>query len=164
MPLPERVLDACERANYRGGQWYVVFSQEQKEDYERAIYRFILLGVFQDYAIDYHYGGGEFVITPSRMRGNTLREHIVECYMAHIAAYQPDEAYLKAARKGLIEAVSHARTDRDYIMAAMDHLLRSFVYRVLEESRRRSTLIMLEAAKRGCVGGQHRCDRCRVSA
>lgn len=148
-----RVLDACERTNYRGGQWYVGFSQKQKEGYERAIYRFILLGVFQDYAIDYHYGGGEFVITPSHMRGNTLREHVVECYMAHIGAYQPDKAYLKAARKGLIEAVSHARTDRDYIMAAMDHLLRSFVYRVLEESRRRSTLIMLEAAKRAASAG-----------
>lgn len=140
------VLNACGRANYREGQWHVGFSKDGKEQMERAIYRFRLLGVFDGYAIDYQGNGGVFVIKPGSFGEGGLRGRVVESYMDYIRAYQPDGAYLDAARRNLLDAVKGAVNDRDFIMLAMRHLLSSFVYKVLEEGRRRATKTMLDAA------------------
>ncbi len=148
------VLGACGRENYRDGQWHVQFLKDEKETLERAIYRFRLLGVFDGYAIDYDgRGGGAFVINPSGFRGEALRSHIIESYMGYIRAYQSDEAYVDAARRNVLDAVQGAVNDRDFIMRTMRHLLSSFVYKVLEEGRRRATKTMLDAACRAADAG-----------
>lgn len=140
------VLDACGAKNYRGGQWFVPFPPNAKERRERAIYRFCILGVFEGYAIDYSSQNGIFVITPNNCGGEELRSHIVDSYLNYVKAYQPDSAYLDAARKNVLAAVGGAENDRDYIMRAMRHLLTDFVYKVLEEGRRRAVKTMLDAA------------------
>jgi hypothetical protein len=131
-----------------------------KEHMERAIYRFRLLGVFDGYAIDYDGRGGTFVIKPSDYRGNGLRNHLIKCYVDYIKAYQPDEAYLKTAKSGVLEVVSGAVNDRDFILRAMRHLLGNFVYKVLEEGRRRAAKTMLDAANIAAdAGGGDATDR-----
>lgn len=147
------VLSECGRHNWSGGQWHVRFLDDDKESMERAIYRFRILGVFDGYAIDYERRGGTFVIRPSGLRGSELRGHVIESYLAYIRAYQPDEAYLYAAERNLLDDVSGAVDDRDFIMLAMRHLLSSFVYKVLEEGRRRATKTMLDAANSAADAG-----------
>lgn len=147
------VLEACSRDNYRNGQWYVKFRRNEKESMERAIYRFRLLGVFDSYAIDYDGSGGVFVIKPSGFRGEGLRAHIIESYLEHIRAYQSDSAYIAATERNVLQAVSGAADDRDFIMRAMWHLLSGFVYTVLEEGRRRATRTMLDVACRAADAG-----------
>mgnify|MGYP002622938621 CR=1 FL=1 len=147
------VLNACGRNNWSEGQWHVQFLSDDKEPMERAIYRFRILGVFDGYAIDYNRSGGTFVIKPSGLKGSELRSHVVESYLDYIRAYQPDEAYLYAAERNLLDEVGGAVNDRDYIMRAMRHLLSSFVYKVLEEGRRRATKTMLDAANSAADAG-----------
>lgn len=156
-----QVLDACGRENYRDGQWHVQFLKDEKETLERAIYRFRLLGVFDGYAIDYDgRGGGTFVIKPSGFRGEALRSHIIESYIEYIRDYQSDEAYVDAAKRNVLDAVRGFSSDRDFIMRAMRYLLSSFVYKVLEEGRRRATKTMLDAACRAAdAGGEDATDR-----
>ena len=147
------VLNACGRHNWSEGQWHVRFLADDKEPMERAIYRFRILGIFDGYAIDYSRSGGTFVIKPSGLKGSELRRHVVESYLGYIGAYQPDEAYLFAAERNLLDEVSGAADDRDFIMRAMRHLLSSFVYKVLEEGRRRATRTMLDAANSAADAG-----------
>lgn len=157
LEMADSILSECGRDNWHEGQWYVPFNRENKESRERAIYRFRILGVFQDYAIDYtDFGSGSFVITPSLRKGKDLREHIINCYLGHVKAYQSDHAYLQAARTNLLAAVKNASDDREFIMAAMSHLLSNFVYKVLEEGRRRATLTMLEAAEEAASAGSRK--------
>ncbi len=154
------VLGACGRDNYHDSQWYVPFSSTEKESMERAIYRFRLLGVFEGYAIDYSRCGGTFVIKPSGYRGDALRSHIIESYLEYIRAYQSDEAYMRTAKRNVLAAVDGAVNDRDFIMRAMRHLLGSFVYKVLEEGRRRATKTMLDAANIAAdAGSEEATDR-----
>lgn len=148
-----RVLNDCSRDNWSEGQWHVQFHSDDKESMERAIYRFRILGFFEGYAIDYNRSGGTFVIKPCGLKGSKLRGHVVESYLSHIKAYQPDEAYLYAAQRNLFVDVSGATDDRDFIMRAMRHLLTSFVYKVLEEGRRRATKTMLDAANSAADAG-----------
>lgn len=148
-----RVLNACGRHNWYEGQWHVQFLSDEKETMERAIYRFRILGVFDGYAIDYSRSGGTFVIKPSGLKGSKLQGHVVESYLSYIRAYQPDEAYLYAAERNLLDSVSGAVDDRDFIMRAMRHLLSSFVYKVLEEGRRRAAKTMLDAANSAADAG-----------
>lgn len=140
------VLNACKQDNYQGGQWYVPFYLKDKEALERAIYRFRLLGVFDGYAIDYQNPGGVFVINPGTFEKGRLRDHVTECYLNYIKAYQPDRAYLASSKQKFLSAVRGSANDRDFIMRAMRHLLSDFVYKVLEEGRRRATKTMLDAA------------------
>ena len=147
------VLGACGADNYHGGQWFVPFSSNAKERLERAIYRFCILGVFEGYAIDYLSRNGVFVITPHHRSGDELRSHILESYLGYVKAYQPDSAYLEATRNNVLAAVESARSDRDYIMRAMRHLLTDFVYKVLEEGRRRAVKTMLDAARKAAEAG-----------
>ena len=147
------VLSACGRDNYRDGHWYVRFDNESKEPLERAIYRFRLLGVFEGYAIDYQWTGGVFVIEPGNFKDIGLRQRVIERYLDYVRAYQPDDAYMIAARRNILDAVESAANDREFIMLAMRHLLSSFVYKVLEEGRRRATKNMLDAANRAADAG-----------
>lgn len=149
LAMARQVLDRCGRDNYTRGRWTVSFLQAQKNEMERAIYRFRLLGVFERYTVEYHgAGGGCFVIEASHVRGESLREAILENYLAHIKSYLSDAAYLDAAKASFLQAVSSAKDDREYILKAMWHLLAEFTYKVIEEGRRRATLTMLEAAER----------------
>ena len=52
-----------------------------------------------------------------------------------------------------MDAVHDAVGDRDFIMRTMRHLLSSFVYKVLEEGRRRATKTMLDAACKAADAG-----------
>lgn len=147
------VLNACGRGNYRDGQWYIPFRNEDKESMERAIYRFRLLGVFDGYAIDYRSDGGVFVIQPGSFDDAGLRGCVMENYLGYVSAYQSDEAYLDSAKRGFVDAVAGAVNDRDYIIRAVRQLLSNFVYKVLEEGRRRAITNMLSAANKAADAG-----------
>lgn len=142
------LLDACNSANYKDQCWRLPFDSASKNGMERAIYRYRILGVFEGYEIDYSgFGFGEFVISPTKMNGEVLRARMEDGFLSYVSAYQSDEAYVSAAKTSFEKAVSGAVSDRDYIKAAMKHLLQEFTYKVLEEGRRRASFTMLSTAR-----------------
>lgn len=142
------LLDAC-----IGHEPHVVCfdSDDGKKAKEKAIYRFLLLGVFESYEIDYI--NSRFVIKRAPVRGKDLCSRIEESYLEYVKLYQSDKAYLSAAKTRFREAVSAAADDREHIMSAFEHLLREFTYKVLEEGKRRAALTMLSAARAAANAG-----------
>ncbi len=147
----KRILADCGHQNFKNGQWWVPFKNNDKSTRERAVYRFNLLGVFESYSIDYSFNGdGCFVIDPTNKSGKELRDALTKNYLDYIRLYQSDDDYLKLAKNSLLEAVKDIdedpKFDREFIIEVLSHLLKNFTYEVIEEGRRRAILTMLEAA------------------
>lgn len=157
MRTAENVLRMCGSNNFVNGEWRIAFDSKNKNSLEKAIHRFRILGVFQDYSIEYGaYGGGDFLIVPAKNKQGELRDTVVSHYLQYVAQYQSDLAYLNAAKQNLLADLSAVpagrEADRQFIMRALRHLLTNFTYKILEEGRRRAVATMLDAARKAAAG------------
>lgn len=115
--------------------------EERKKETEKAIYRLQLMGIFESYTVDHP--NKCFVIDAKEP---FKREELIQNYMKYIESYQSDAEYLKASHNSLMNAIENIDKNIDFILKVIEHLLREFTYKVIEEGRRRATLTILEAA------------------
>lgn len=114
-----------------------------RQQYEKALHRLVVLGVVSDYAVDY--ARNEFDITLSGISKNGVVDHLGR----HIGAYQSrlGREYEKQA------AAIRMRTISDHVVAVGEILI-SFIYAHIEQSRRASMREMLNAASRAESDGE----------
>lgn len=96
---------------------------------EKAVHRLVVLGVINDYVINY--ANREFVIEPNRYFDRSVVE---QKYVEYVSSYQDDEQFVanKVARMKQIQADTAA----DFVAEAVGVLLEDFIYDTVEKSRR----------------------------
>lgn len=112
-----------------------IFGSEDTMVWEKAIHRLIVLGVIENYTIDY--SSNEFKIT---LRGID-KENIIRCYELYVAGYN----------KGRIKEESQklqAHIDKPYNAFVREtcRILIDFIYDTIERGRRRSLREMFDLA------------------
>ena len=110
--------------------------QAEREKTEKVIYRLSILGVVKDYTIDF--SANEFSVELAGFD----KKSIVENYGKYVRGYQDDDNFVESA-KSVIENIT---TDDpvEFVIEALDVLLRDFVYNIIEQSRRSAFLQLLE--------------------
>ncbi|MBQ3440964.1 RecQ family ATP-dependent DNA helicase [Candidatus Saccharibacteria bacterium] len=112
--------------------------QADREKTEKVIYRLSILGVVKDYTVDF--SANEFSV---KLTGFD-KKSIVENYGKYVRGYQDDDNFVEAARS----VIENIATDEpvEFVIEALDVLLRDFVYNIIERSRRSAFLQLLEVA------------------
>jgi ATP-dependent DNA helicase RecQ len=125
--------------------WDLAPGNDGKDRSEKALHRLVVLGVVEDYTVDY--GGRSFGVQLT----NCDQESVTNDLVAYIGAYQ----------SGLVETLLRnlsAATDRtlkDFVLFSSEVLI-DFVYEHIERARRRSLAEMLSAAQQAASGGDLR--------
>ena len=115
-------------------------TEDGRTQCEKVVHRLTVLGVVEDYIIDYAARAMHLTISGSPP------ESLLERYVAYVQGYQTARANKERqqARAILGTGVSYD----DFVAALLDLYLQ-FVYDVIEKGRRRALNEMLEAARRG---------------
>jgi ATP-dependent DNA helicase RecQ len=122
-----------------------VFGSEDTKVWEKAIHRLVVLGVIEDYTIDY--SSKEFNIT---LRGID-KEGIIRCYELYVAGY--NKVRIKEESQKL-----QAYNDKPYNVFVREacRILIDFIYDTIERGRRRSLREMFLLADSAV--GKKNCD------
>ena len=110
--------------------------QGDREKVEKVIYRLSILGVVEDYTIDF--AANEFNITLNDFDKNA----IVKNYGTYVRGYQDDDNFVRNAESSIEDIDEDDPTE--FVLAALDVLLREFVYNIIERSRRSAFEQLLE--------------------
>ena len=110
--------------------------QADREKVEKVIYRLSILGVVKDYTVDF--SANEFSV---KLTGFD-KKSIVENYGKYVRGYQDDDNFVESY-KSVIEDIS-VDEPAEFVLRALEILLRDFVYNVIEQSRRSAFLQLLE--------------------
>ena len=110
--------------------------QGDREKVEKVIYRLSILGVVEDYTIDF--AANEFNITLNDFD----KSAIVKNYGTYVRGYQDDDNFVKNAESSIEDIDEDDPTE--FVLAALDVLLREFVYDIIERSRRSAFEQLLE--------------------
>lgn len=110
--------------------------ESEREQVEKVIYRLSILGIVEDYTIDF--SSNEFNITLN----NFDKESIVKNYGLYVRGYQDDDNFVRNAELS-IESI-HVDDPTDFTLKALNILLREFVYNIIERSRRSAFAQLLE--------------------
>ncbi|WP_214759664.1 RecQ family ATP-dependent DNA helicase [Exiguobacterium sp. s129] len=113
------------------GRLSIPFEDEIQIKLEKTLYRLRLLGYVADYTIDHAH----------KTLNTSLREFspamIEEHYKAYIAGYQEDDGYVQTQIELLKQATyGFEQSPADYMLAAVETLLKEFTYKIVEEGRR----------------------------
>lgn len=128
----ERVASHIFRDGLGTKQINIVVPDMERNRIEKAIHRLLILGVVEDYTLDY--SSDEFQLYLSR----NSKQDIIDNYARYVAGYNKSRV-LKEVRK--MEAYS----DLDYLEFMMEacRVLVSFIYETIEKGRRRALNEML---------------------
>lgn len=107
-----------------------------REKVEKVIYRLSILGVVEDYTIDF--AANEFNITLNDFD----KKKIIKNYGAYVRGYQDDDNFVRNAESSIEDIDEEDPTE--FVLAALDILLREFVYNIIERSRRSAFEQLLE--------------------
>lgn len=110
--------------------------QSDREKVEKVIYRLSILGVVEDYTIDF--ATNEFNITLNDFD----KDAIINNYGAYVRRYQDDDNFVRNAESS-IESIDGSDPTK-FVLKALDVLLREFVYNIIERSRRSAFEQLLE--------------------
>lgn len=110
--------------------------QGDREKVEKVIYRLSILGVVEDYTIDF--AANEFNITLNDFD----KSAIVKNYGTYVRGYQDDDNFVRNAESSIEDIDEDDPTE--FVLAALDVLLREFVYDIIERSRRSAFEQLLE--------------------
>ena len=116
----------------------VVFKGINRDLAEKSLHRLILIGVVEDYTIDY--ASDEFTI---QLSGNS-KDEIIRAYGRYIAGYNPgrSESVVRKARE-------HSDLPyTNFVVNMVEHLL-AFIYEIVEQGRRAALREMLLASSGG---------------
>ena len=108
----------------------------EREKVEKVIYRLSILGVVEDYTIDF--SSNEFNITLNDFD----KEKIIKNYGVYVRGYQDDDNFVNEAETSIREIAEDDPTK--FVLKALDVLLREFVYNIIERSRRSAFEQLLE--------------------
>ena len=129
------------RKNADGGRVSLVFSDIERNTAEKGLHRLLLLGVVEDYTIDY--SSDEFTIAFL----NPTKDAIVDSYVQYVASYSTVRSESAKA-----EARQWCSLSYEEFLSKMIELLLHFIYEVVEKGRRASLREMLTAAGKGQTG------------
>lgn len=107
-----------------------------REKTERVIYRLSILGVVKDYTINY--SANEFCLTLNAFN----REQVIKNYGKYVRGYQNDDNYVQAAET-MLHKISQ-EDPKEFILQALSILLKDFVYKIIENSRRQAFANLLD--------------------
>lgn len=114
-----------------------------REIAEKAIHRLVILGVVDDYAINFV--SNEFIVIINQQFDQSL---LRAKYAEYVSGYQSDENFIKS-KVGQLDCIS-ADNETDFIVEAVGVLLNDFIYDTVEKSRRttiRNLLAIVNDAK-----------------
>ncbi len=111
--------------------------QSDREKVEKVIYRLSILGVVEDYTINF--ASNEFNITLN----DFSRRKIIENYGVYVRGYQDNDSFVREKQAALEEIEEDDPTE--FIIEAIGVLLRDFVYDVIEGGRRQAFANLLKA-------------------
>lgn len=114
--------------------------QNDREKVEKVIYRLTILGVVEDYTIDF--AANEFNITLNKFDKNT----IIRNYGKYVRGYQDDDNFVKNAEAS-IRAIDE-EDSTEFVLEALKILLKDFVYNIIERSRRSAFEQLLDVTTR----------------
>jgi len=116
----------------------VMFKDIDRDLAEKGLHRLILIGVVEDYTIDY--ASNEFAV---QLSGNG-KEEIIRAYGRYIAGYNPgrSESAVRKAREHFHLPYTN------FVVNMVGHLL-AFIYEVVEQGRRVALREMLLASSEG---------------
>lgn len=109
----------------------VPFNNTNKTELEKTIYRLILIGYVADYTVN-------FPKKTIDVKLRTFSPEVVEMhYREYISGYQDDEGYLNTQMELLKSATAgFEHSPENYLLAAVETLLKEFTYKIVEEGRR----------------------------
>ena len=110
--------------------------QNDREKVEKVIYRLSILGVVEDYTIDF--SSNEFNITLNDFD----KDSIVKNYGIYVRGYQDDDNFVSNAESSIEDIDEDDPTE--FVLEALNVLLREFVYNIIERSRRSAFEQLLE--------------------
>lgn len=110
--------------------------QGDREKVEKVVYRLSILGVVEDYTIDFV--ANEFNITLNDFD----KDAIIKNYGTYVRGYQDDDNFVRNAESSIEDIDEDDPTE--FVLAALDVLLREFVYNIIERSRRSAFEQLLE--------------------
>lgn len=110
--------------------------QNDREKVEKVIYRLSILGVVEDYTIDF--SSNEFNITLNDFD----KDSIVKNYGIYVRGYQDDDNFVCNAESSIEDIDEDDPTE--FVLEALNVLLREFVYNIIERSRRSAIEQLLE--------------------
>ena len=108
--------------------------QGDREKVEKVIYRLSILGIVEDYTIDF--SANEFNITLN----DFSKERIIKNYGEYVKAYQEG---IVDAKVSALERIS-SNNPTEFVLQAIRILLQDFVYDVIEGGRRQAFAQLLE--------------------
>lgn len=110
--------------------------KDDREKFERVIYRLAVLGIVEDYTVDF--AAKEFNITLNEFS----KKAVVKCYGEYVRRYQDDEEFVRS-QQALIECIDDYDSNK-FTLEALRVLLKEFVYNIIERSRRNAFAQLLE--------------------
>ena len=110
--------------------------QSEREKVEKVIYRLSILGVVEDYTINF--SSNEFNITLNDFDKNA----IVKNYGNYVRGYQDNDSFVKEHEDSIRDIDEDDPTE--FVLEALNILLRDFVYNIIERSRRSAFEQLLE--------------------
>lgn len=113
--------------------------QADREKVEKVIYRLSILGVVRDYTVDF--SSNEFSID----LGGFDKKAIIEKYGAYVRGYQDDDNFVESAKSAILNIDTNEPVE--FVLRALEILLRDFVYNIIEQSRRSAFLQLLEVTR-----------------
>lgn len=108
----------------------ITANYDSREGYEKTIYRLLTLGIVRDYTVNF--ASNEFVTKVNAFS----REAVIDAYGSYVSGYQDDEGFVNSAKDKLRSIETNNPTD--FILRAMEILLEDFIYKIIENSRRRA--------------------------
>ena len=114
----------------------IAAQQSNREEVEKIIYRLSVLGIVKDYSVNF--ATNEFNIHITEFS----KSKIVKSYGEYVRGYYGTDHAVSMAEEKIkrIEVVS----EHDFILDVLRVLLEDFIYKVIEDSRRRSFSNLLE--------------------
>ncbi len=110
--------------------------QGDREKVEKVIYRLSVLGVVEDYTVNF--ASNEFNVTLNDFDKNS----IIKNYGLYVRGYQDDDNFVRNAELSIANITEDEPTE--FVLAALEILLRDFVYNIIERSRRSAFEQLLE--------------------
>jgi len=129
------VLSQIENVTMKSNQSFVVKEGENLSDIEKGLHRLSILGVVDDYTINY--ANKEFAI---RVTGAS-KQDIIESYERYVKGYSPDRAIQER-----LKSEKHIGFEHNQFIRYIIGLLISFIYDVVEKSRRSALYEMMQVA------------------
>jgi ATP-dependent DNA helicase RecQ len=122
---------------WSGGAWGSS-DDEGQDRAEKALHRLVVLGVVDDYTIDF--ANREFTV---RIAG-AVQDDIIEQYSRYVSAYQ-----IRRGEQARHNALALRQDDHRAFVEAMARELIAFIYGSIEQNRRRALNEMVQAASAG---------------